>query len=179
MSKIGKLPVAVPAGVTVTCSDGLVSVKGPKGELSQKISNTIKVEVKDGEVVLTTLDDSKQTNAFHGLYRNLIHNMVVGVTTGFSKSLVITGVGYRAEVQGKILMLNLGYSNDFFATIPDGLTVTADAQGKVTVSGSDKQQVGEFCSQIRKLRKPEPYKGKGVRYETEVIRRKVGKTGVK
>src|SRR5574344_170458 len=103
MSKIGKLPVAVPAGVTVTCSDGLVSVKGPKGELSQKISNTIKVEVKDGEVVLTTLDDSKQTNAFHGLYRNLIHNMLVGVTTGFSKSLVITGVGYRAEVQGKIL----------------------------------------------------------------------------
>ena len=179
MSKIGKLPVAVPAGVTVTCSDGLVSVKGPKGELSQKISNTIKVEVKDGEVVLTTLDDSKQTNAFHGLYRNLIHNMVVGVTTGFSKSLVITGVGYRAEVQGKILMLNLGYSNDFFATIPDGLTVTADAQGKVSVSGIDKQQVGEFCSQIRKLRKPEPYKGKGVRYETEVIRRKVGKTGVK
>ena len=179
MSKIGKLPVAVPAGVTVTCSDGLVSVKGPKGELSQKISNTIKVEVKDGEVVLTTLDDSKQTNAFHGLYRNLIHNMVVGVTTGFSKSLVITGVGYRAEVQGKILMLNLGYSNDFFATIPDGLTVTADAQGKVTVSGIDKQQVGEFCSQIRKLRKPEPYKGKGARYETEVIRRKVGKTGVK
>ena len=179
MSKIGKLPVAVPAGVTVTCSDGLVSVKGPKGELSQKVSNTIKVEVKDGEVVLTTLDDSKQTNAFHGLYRNLIHNMVVGVTTGFSKSLVITGVGYRAEVQGKILMLNLGYSNDFFATIPDGLTVTADAQGKVTVSGIDKQQVGEFCSQIRKLRKPEPYKGKGVRYETEVIRRKVGKTGVK
>lgn len=179
MSKIGKLPVAVPAGVTVTCSHGLVSVKGPKGELSQKISNTIKVEVKDGEVVLTTLDDSKQTNAFHGLYRNLIHNMVVGVTTGFSKSLVITGVGYRAEVQGKILMLNLGYSNDFFATIPDGLTVTADAQGKVTVSGIDKQQVGEFCSQIRKLRKPEPYKGKGVRYETEVIRRKVGKTGVK
>ena len=128
---------------------------------------------------MTTLDDSKQTNAFHGLYRNLIHNMVVGVTTGFSKSLVITGVGYRAEVQGKILMLNLGYSNDFFATIPDGLTVTADAQGKVTVSGIDKQQVGEFCSQIRKLRKPEPYKGKGVRYETEVIRRKVGKTGVK
>ena len=179
MSKIGKLPVAVPAGVTVTCSDGLVSVKGPKGELSQKISNTIKVEVKDGEVVLTTLDDSKQTNAFHGLYRNLIHNMVVGVTTGFSKSLVITGVGYRGEVQGKILMGNLGDSNDFFATIPDGVTVTADAQGKVTVSGIDKQQVGEFCSQIRKLRKPEPYKGKGVRYETEVIRRKVGKTGVK
>ena len=128
---------------------------------------------------MTALDDSKQTNAFHGLYRNLIHNMVVGVTTGFSKSLVITGVGYRAEVQGKILMLNLGYSNDFFATISDGLTVTADAQGKVTVSGIDKQQVGEFCSQIRKLRKPEPYKGKGVRYETEVIRRKVGKTGVK
>ena len=179
MSKIGKLPVAVPAGVTVTCSDGLVSVKGPKGELSQKISNTIKVEVKDGEVVLTTLDDSKQTNAFHGLYRNLIHNMVVGVTTGFSKSLVITGVGYRAEVQGKILMLNLGYSNDFFATIPDGLTVTADAQGKVTVSGIDKQRVTEFAANIRKVREPEPYKGKGIRYKGEYVRRKEGKKAAK
>ena len=179
MSRIGKLPIHVPAGVTVTIKDNVVTVKGPKGELVQAVNHEIQVAIEDGVVHLTRPTDDKNHRALHGLYRALIHNMVVGVTTGFSKSLVITGVGYRAEVQGKILMLNLGYSNDFFATIPDGLTVTADAQGKVTVSGIDKQQVGEFCSQIRKLRKPEPYKGKGVRYETEVIRRKVGKTGVK
>ncbi len=179
MSKIGKLPVAIPAGVTVTVGDGLVTVKGPKGELKQDFNRSVKVEVRDAEVIVTPLNDEKQTGAFHGLYRSLIHNMVVGVTDGFSKSLIITGVGYRAEVQGKLLMLNLGYSNDFFAAIPDGLTVAADANGKITVSGIDKQKVGEFCAQIRRLRKPEPYKGKGVRYENEVIRRKVGKTGVK
>lgn len=179
MSKLGKLPVAIPAGVTVTVGDCVVTVKGPKGELKQDFNRSIKVEVKDGNVVVTPLNGEKQTNAFHGLYRNLINNMVIGVTTGFTKTLVITGVGYRAEVQGKLLMLNLGYSNDFFVVIPEGLTVTADPSGKVSVAGIDKQQVGEFCSQIRKLRKPEPYKGKGIRYDTEVIRRKVGKTGVK
>ena len=179
MSKIGKLPITIPAGVTVTVNGSNVTVKGPKGELSQSVNENIKVEVNGSEVVLTTLNNEKQTNAFHGLYRNLIFNMVTGVTTGFSKTLVITGVGYRAEVQGNVLMLNLGYSSDFFAVIPEGLTVTADASGKVTISGIDKQKVGEFSAQIRKLRKPEPYKGKGIRYETEVIRRKVGKTGVK
>lgn len=179
MSKLGKLPVTIPAGVTVTVSGNNVAVKGPKGELKQDFSNNVKVEVKGTEVVVERTNDSKQSNADHGLYRNLIHNMVVGVSTGFTKTLVITGVGYRAEVQGKTLMLNLGYSNDFFAAIPEGLTVTADAQGKVTITGADKQQVGEFSAQIRKLRKPEPYKGKGIRYDNEVIRRKVGKTGVK
>ncbi len=179
MSKIGKLPVAIPAGVTVTVSGNTVAVKGPKGELKQDFASDVKVEVKDNEVVVDVLKDTKQANAFHGLYRNLIHNMVVGVTTGFTKTLVITGVGYRAEVQGKILMLNLGFSNDIFVTIPEGLTVTADAQGKVAISGIDKQLVGEFSAQIRKLRMPEPYKGKGIRYDNEVIRRKVGKTGVK
>lgn len=179
MSKIGKLPVTIPAGVTVTVSNGVVTVKGPKGELKQEIGSNVKVEVKDGNVDVTQVGNSKQANAFHGLYRNLIHNMVTGVTTGFSKKLVITGVGYRAEVQGKTLMLNLGYSNDFFVTIPEGLTVAADANGNVIISGIDKQQVGEFSAQIRKLRMPEPYKGKGIRYDTEVIRRKVGKTGVK
>lgn len=179
MSKLGKLPVTVPAGVTVTVANNVVTVKGPKGELKQDYSKDIKVEVKDGHIVVTPLNGEKQTGAFHGLYRNLIHNMVVGVTTGFSKTLVITGVGYRAEVQGKTLMLNLGYSNDFFAAIPEGLSVTADPTGKVTISGIDKQLVGEFSAQIRKLRKPEPYKGKGIRYDNEVIRRKVGKTGVK
>ena len=179
MSKVGKLPVSIPAGVTVTVANNVVTVKGPKGELKQDFSSDVKVEVKDNEVVVSLENTTKQANAFHGLYRNLINNMVVGVTTGFTKTLVITGVGYRAEIQGKILMLNLGFSNDIFVTIPEGLTVTADAQGKVTISGISKQLVGEFSAQIRKLRMPEPYKGKGIRYENEVIRRKVGKTGVK
>jgi large subunit ribosomal protein L6 len=179
MSKIGKLPVAIPAGVTVTVANNVVTVKGPKGELKQDFASDVKVEVKDNEVLVALSSNTKQANAFHGLYRNLINNMVVGVTTGFTKTLVITGVGYRAEVQGKTLMLNLGFSNDIFVAIPEGLTVTADAQGKVSISGINKQEVGEFSAQIRKLRLPEPYKGKGIRYETEVIRRKVGKTGVK
>ena len=179
MSKIGKLPVAIPAGVTVTVNPTDVVVKGPKGELKQDYTDLVNVEVKGSEVIVTPVSDTKVANSAHGLYRNLIHNMVTGVTTGFTKSLVITGVGYRAEVQGKMLVMNLGYSSDFIALIPEGLTVVADAQGKITVSGINKQLVGEFCAQIRKLRKPEPYKGKGIRYETEVIRRKVGKTGVK
>jgi large subunit ribosomal protein L6 len=177
-SKIGKLPVAIPAGVTVTVAPNLVTVKGPKGELSQDINNLVSVEVKGEEVIVTPSNETKQASAAHGLYRNLIFNMVTGVTQGFSKTLVITGVGYRAEVQGKNIVMNLGYSNDFIAVIPEGLTVTAE-QTKITISGIDKQKVGEFSSQIRKLRGPEPYKGKGIRYENEVIRRKVGKTGVK
>ena len=179
MSKVGKLPVAIPAGVTVNVANGLISVKGPKGELKQSFHDEIDIKVEGTEVVLTTKNGAKQTNAYHGLYRSLINNMVKGVTDGFTKSLVITGVGYRAEVKGKELVMNLGYSSDYIAIIPDGLTVVATPDGKLTVSGIDKQLVGEFCSQVRKLRKPEPYKGKGIRYETEVIRRKVGKTGVK
>ncbi|HAH60978.1 MAG TPA: 50S ribosomal protein L6 [Treponema sp.] len=179
MSKLGKLPVAVPAGVTVTVSPDSISVKGPKGELKQTYGKNVKIAVEGSEVLVTMLNETKQANADHGLYRSLIKDMVTGVTTGFTKSLIITGVGFRAEVKGKELTMNLGYSNDFIALIPDGLTVTADANGKVTVSGISKQGVGEFCAQLRSLRKPEPYKGKGIRYETEVIRRKVGKTGVK
>ena len=179
MSKVGKLPVAIPAGVTVNVANGLISVKGPKGELKQSFHDEIDIKVEGTEVVLTTKNGAKQTNAYHGLYRSLINNMVKGVTDGFTKTLVITGVGYRAEVKGKELVMNLGYSSDYIAIIPEGLTVVATPDGKLTISGSDKQLVGEFCSQVRKLRKPEPYKGKGIRYETEVIRRKVGKTGVK
>ena len=179
MSKVGKLPVAIPAGVTVNVANGLISVKGPKGELKQSFHDEIDIKVEGTEVVLTTKNNAKQTNAYHGLYRSLINNMVKGVTDGFTKTLVITGVGYRAEVKGKELVMNLGYSSDYIAIIPDGLTVVATPDGKLTVTGIDKQLVGEFCSQVRKLRKPEPYKGKGIRYETEVIRRKVGKTGVK
>ena len=179
MSKVGKLPVAIPAGVTVNVANGLISVKGPKGELKQSFHDEIDIKVEGTEVILTTKNNAKQTNAYHGLYRSLINNMVKGVTDGFTKTLVITGVGYRAEVKGKELVMNLGYSSDYIAIIPEGLTVVATPDGKLTVSGIDKQLVGEFCSQVRKLRKPEPYKGKGIRYETEVIRRKVGKTGVK
>lgn len=178
-SKVGKLPVAVPAGVTINVSDNLVTVKGPKGELKQAVSNLVKIEVKGTELTVTPSDESKAASAAHGLYRNLINNMVAGVTNGFAKSLIITGVGYRAEVKGKELVMNLGYSNEFIAIIPEGLTVAVDQNGKITISGIDKQKVGEFSSQIRKLRGPEPYKGKGIRYEDEVIRRKVGKTGVK
>ena len=179
MSKVGKLPVAIPAGVTVNVADGVISVKGPKGELKQTFHNEIDIKVQGTEVVLTATDNAKQTNAYHGLYRSLINNMVKGVTDGFTKTLIITGVGYRAEVKGKELVMNLGYSSDYIAIIPDGLTVVATPDGKLTISGIDKQLVGEFSSQVRKLRKPEPYKGKGIRYETETIRRKVGKTGVK
>jgi large subunit ribosomal protein L6 len=179
MSKLGKLSVAIPAGVTVSVSPESISVKGPKGELKQHYGKNVKIAVEGSEIMVTMLNETKQANADHGLYRSLIKDMVIGVTTGFTKSLIITGVGFRAEVKGKELAMNLGYSNDFVALIPEGLAVTADANGKVSVSGISKQMVGEFCAQLRSLRKPEPYKGKGIRYETEVIRRKVGKTGVK
>ena len=179
MSKIGKLPVAIPAGVTVTVNAGEIVVKGPKGELKQHVNDKVNFEVKDGELTVSPVDESKAAGAAHGLYRALVHNMVTGVTQGFSKSLIITGVGYRAEVKGKELVMNLGYSSDYIAIIPDGLTVVATPDGKLSISGINKQLVGEFSSQIRKLRKPEPYKGKGIRYDNEVLRRKVGKTGVK
>lgn len=180
MSKLGKLPVVIPDGVTVTVEDNVVRVKGPKGALSQSFTKDISVSVEGNVVHVKPLTGEKQSGAFHGLYRNLIHNMVVGVHEGFSKSLMVNGVGYRSEVKGKVLMMNLGFSNDFFIGIPDGLTITVDANtGKLTITGISKQLVGEFAAQIRKLRLPEPYKGKGIRYEDEVIKRKVGKTGVK
>lgn len=179
MSRIGKLPVAIPAGVKVTVSAEAVSVEGPKGKLSQTLAPLVDVKVEGNEVLVSRKDDTKIARSFHGLYRNLINNMVVGVTKGFTKSLVVNGVGYRAEVQGNLLVMNLGFSTDFIAGIPEGLTVTADAQGKITISGVRKDQVGEFAAEVRKLRGPEPYKGKGIRYENEVIKRKVGKSGVK
>ncbi|MGI5173037.1 50S ribosomal protein L6 [Treponema sp. OMZ 840] len=179
MSRIGKLPVAIPAGVKVTADANVITVEGPKGKLTQDYSDLVKIDVQDGQALVTRSDDTKPARAAHGLYRSLIRNMVQGVTDGFTKNLIINGVGFRAEVQGKLLIMNLGYSNDFIAAIPDGLTVTADAQGKISIAGIDKQQVGEFAAEIRRLRKPEPYKGKGVRYETETIKRKVGKAGVK
>jgi len=179
MSRIGKIPVKVPAGVKVTFANELITVEGPKGKLTQKYHPVITFEDKGAEIIVSRANEEKQTKAFHGLYRNLLNNMVTGVSSGFSKTLVITGVGYRAEIQGKLLLMNLGYSNDIFVGIPDDLSITADAGGKVTISGINKQRVGELAAQIRKLRPPEPYKGKGIRYDNEKIRRKVGKSGVK
>lgn len=180
MSRIGIKPVQVPAGVKVTVSSDLVTVEGPKGKLTQSYIPEVEIAVKGATVVVTRKSDSKQAKAYHGLYRNLVNNMVVGVSAGFSRSLIINGVGYRAEVQGKALILSLGYSTDFGVAIPEGLAAVVESNGqKVVITGRDRQQVGKFASEVRGLRVPEPYKGKGIRYEEEKIRKKVGKTGVK
>jgi large subunit ribosomal protein L6 len=179
MSRIGKIPVKIPKGVKVSFANEVMTVEGPKGKLSQKYHPIIAFEDKGEEIVVSRANEEKQTKSYHGLYRNLLNNMVTGVSAGFTKSLIITGVGYRAEVQGKLLVMSLGYSSDIYVGIPEDLSVTADANGKVIVTGIDKQRVGELASQIRKLRLPEPYKGKGIRYDDEQIRRKVGKSGVK
>lgn len=179
MSRIGKLPVAVPAGVKITAASGLITVEGPKGKLTQDYNDLVEIKIENNHVVVSRVNDTKPARSAHGLYRSLISNMVTGVTTGYTKTLIINGVGFRAEVQGKLLVMNLGYSNDFIAGIPENLTVTADNQGKIIISGIDKQAVGEYAAEIRKLRKSEPYKGKGIRYDNEIIRRKVGKSGVK
>ena len=180
MSRIGKLPIAIPQGVKVTVQNRTVTVEGPKGKLSQDFNDSVEVAVKDNLVEVTRKDDQKPTRAFHGLYRNLVNNMVLGVSQGFTKALLINGVGYKAELQGNILVLSLGYSNDVMVGLPKGISAAVEMNGqKIVVSGHDRQLVGKFASEIRGLRKPEPYKGKGIRYETETVRKKVGKTGVK
>jgi len=178
MSRIGKIPVKVPKGVKVSFANNVMTVEGSKGKLTQSYHPIITFEDKGSEIVVSRPNEEKQTKSFHGLYRNLLNNMVIGVSTGYSRTLLITGVGYKAEVKGNILILSLGYSSDVYIGIPEGITITAEAS-KVVVSGIDKQRVGELASQIRKLRPPEPYKGKGIRYDNEKIRRKVGKSGVK
>lgn len=182
MSRIGKLPVALPAGVKVVLTDELITVEGPKGKLTQKNSPLVKIEVGENAVVISCADSSKEANAFQGLYRQLIHNMVVGVSAGFSKALRVNGVGYKAELKGNLLVLALGYSTTIEYVIPAGIKM-AFGENKdanlLTVSGIDKQLVGQVCAEIRSLRGPEPYKGKGIKYETETIRRKVGKSGAK
>jgi len=179
MSRIGKMPITIPQGVKVESKDGVLYVEGAKGKLSQEYRcDAVDVSIVDGKLSLTRKNDDIQTVAYHGLYRSLFNNMVKGVSEGFTKTLLINGVGYRAEVQGKLLMLALGYSNDFFVSIPDGIEVKVD-QLKITISGISKEKVGHFASQIRALRLTEPYKGKGIRYEDEVVKRKVGKSGVK
>lgn len=180
MSRIGRMPIPVPAGVTVTVGDGnTVTVKGPKGELTRTFAHELGIEVKDGEVVVTRPNDLKRIKALHGLTRSLIHNMVVGTSEGYEKVLEINGVGYRAAKQGKVLTLNLGYSHPVEMTDPEGIETVCDGQNKIIVKGISKEKVGQYAAEIRTKRPPEPYKGKGIKYAEEHIRRKVGKTGKK
>ena len=180
MSRIGRLPVAIPAGVEVTVADGnVVTVKGPKGTLERALPTELEIKVEDGHVVVTRPNDLKRIKSLHGLTRSLIHNMVVGVSEGYKKELEVNGVGYKAAKQGKKLVLSLGYSHPVEMEDPEGLESVLDGQNKITIKGIDKQKVGQYAAEIRELRKPEPYKGKGIKYADEVIRRKVGKTGKK
>ena len=179
MSRIGIQPVVVPKGVTVTVNENVLHVKGSKGELTQSFEPLVSIAVNGGEVQVSRANESKQAKSMHGLYRSLLNNMVAGVSQGFVKTLIINGVGYRAEVNGKILLLNLGFSNPIEYEIPDGVQLNVDGNTKVVVSGIDKALVGQVAAEIRKLRPPEPYKGKGIRYDNENVRRKVGKSGVK
>ena len=180
MSRIGKLPINIPGGVTITVGDdNTVVVKGPKGELSEKISPKMHVSMDNGVLHVTRPDDMKENRALHGLSRSLINNMVVGVTEGFKKELEINGVGYRAAKEGNELVMNLGYSHTVKMAEIDGITIEVPQPNQIVVSGCDKQKVGQFAAEIREKRPPEPYKGKGIKYVDEVIRRKVGKTGAK
>jgi len=178
MSRIGRLPVQVPSGVDVTVADRTVTVKGPKGELTHVLAEPITIErAEDGTLQLARPDDSRQAKSLHGLSRTLVSNMVQGVTAGYSKTLEIVGVGYRVQARGSALEFALGFSHPVLIEPPDGITFTVEAPTRFVVSGIDKQKVGEVAAKIRKIRKPDPYKGKGVRYQGEVIRRKVGKAG--
>lgn len=178
MSRIGKLPVTIPAGVTVTVADdNLVTVKGPKGLLTEKINKNIKINIADGTLTVERSNDSKEQRSLHGLTRALINNMVVGVTEGFQKALDIQGVGYRAAKQGNKLVLTVGYSHPVEIFEQDGITIEVPAPNKIIVKGIDKQKVGQVATNIRNVRPPEPYHGKGIRYEGEYIAIKEGKTG--
>ncbi|UIJ44940.1 50S ribosomal protein L6 [Sphingomonas cannabina] len=175
MSRIGKRPVSVPAGVTATIEGGQLNVKGPKGTLSLQLRDEISYTVESDGIVVKPANDTKQARAFWGMQRTLVQNLVTGVTEGFSKRLEITGVGYRANAQGKKLKLQLGYSHDVDLDVPEGLEVKTPDQTTVEISGSDKQKVGQFAAEVRRWRKPEPYKGKGIKYAGEYIFRKEGK----
>ena len=180
MSRIGRMPIAIPAGVTVTIAENnKVTVKGPKGTLERELPVEMDIKEEDGHIVVTRPNDLKKMKSLHGLTRTLINNMVVGVTAGYEKVLEVNGVGYRASKQGKELTLNLGYSHPVEMEDPEGLETVLDGQNKITVKGIDKEKVGQYAAEIRDKRRPEPYKGKGIKYADETIRRKVGKTGKK
>ena len=180
MSRIGRMPIAIPAGVTVEVAENnRVTVKGPKGTLERVLPAEMDIKVEGEQVVVTRPNDLKKMKSFHGLTRTLINNMVVGVTEGFEKKLEVNGVGYRASKSGKTLTLNLGYSHPVEMTDPEGIETVVDGQNLIIVKGIDKEKVGQFAAEIRDKRRPEPYKGKGIKYADETIRRKVGKTGKK
>ena len=179
MSRIGRMPVAIPAGVTVEIAEGnKVTVKGPKGTLERELPKEMDIKLEDGHVVVSRPNDLKKMKSLHGLTRTLIHNMVVGVSEGYTKTLEVNGVGYRAAKAGKKLTLTLGYSHPVEMEDPEGIETKVDGN-KIIVSGISKEKVGQYAAEIREKRSPEPYKGKGIKYSTEVIRRKVGKTGKK
>ena len=180
MSRIGRLPIAIPAGVTVTVDDtNLVTVKGPKGENSYRANAAIQVKVEDGTVTVSRPNDNKENRALHGLTRTLIANMIFGVNEGFKKTLQIEGVGYRAKKDGKNLVMNLGYSHDVVMPETEGITIDVPNANTIVVNGYDKQKVGQFAAEVREKRPPEPYKGKGIRYAGEFVRKKDGKAGKK
>ena len=180
MSRIGRAPIAVPAGVEIKIEDNnLVTVKGPKGTLTQQLHPNMTIEQEGAELRVTRPNDLKENRSLHGLTRTLLHNMVVGVTEGFKKTLDVNGVGYRVAMEGGKLVMNLGFSHQVIMEAPAGITVETPTANQIVVSGYDKQLVGQFAAKIREKRPPEPYKGKGIKYSDEVIRRKVGKTGVK
>ncbi|MCD8120652.1 MAG: 50S ribosomal protein L6 [Clostridiales bacterium] len=180
MSRIGRMPIAIPAGVTVTIEENnKVTVKGPKGTLERELPAEMEIKEEAGHIVVSRPNDLKRMKSLHGLTRTLINNMVIGVSQGYEKVLEINGVGYRAAKQGKKLTLNLGYSHPVEMIDPEGLETVLDGQNKITVKGIDKEKVGQYAAEIRAKRGPEPYKGKGIKYANETIRRKVGKTGKK
>ncbi|WP_105566331.1 50S ribosomal protein L6 [Microbacterium halophytorum] len=177
MSRIGRLPIDIPAGVTVTIDGDQAIVKGPKGELSSRIASPIEAKVEENQVLVTRPDDERESRALHGLTRTLINNNIIGVTEGYSKGLEIVGTGYRVQQKGQGIELALGFSHPVSVEPPAGITFQVEGNNKITVTGIDKQAVGEVAANIRKIRKPEPYKGKGVRYAGEQVRRKAGKAG--
>ena len=180
MSRIGRMPVAIPAGVTVTIAENNnVTVKGPKGTLVRDLPVEMEIKEEDGHIVVTRPNDLKKMKSLHGLTRTLIHNMIHGVTEGYEKKLEVNGVGYRAQKQGKKLILSLGYSHPVEMEDPEGIETVLDGQNIIIVKGISKEKVGQYAAEIREKRRPEPYKGKGIKYADEVIRRKVGKTGKK
>ena len=179
MSRIGKKPITVPKDVTVKITGNAVVVKGPKGELENSFNSNMKIELNNNEIIVTRPDDIRENKALHGLTRALIQNMINGVTTAYSKTLDIVGVGYKAELKGKNLLLNIGYSHPIYFMPPDGISILAPTATQIVISGIDKQLVGLVAAKIRSIRKPEPYKGKGIKYSNEIIQRKAGKTAGK
>ncbi len=179
LSRIGKLPIAIPKGVTITIEDDTIKVKGPKGELSKKCVGNLEVKIEDGEIRFTPLDEERKTKAFHGLMRALTKNMVIGVTEGFTRRLRIVGVGYRGEGKGSTLVLNVGYSNPVEFQLPKGVAGTVTKEGLIEITGIDNELLGDVAARIRKVRKPDSYAGKGIRYDGEVVRIKPGKSAAK